>query len=241
MNDPAGACGQETVVDPTEIDMTLKDIIESRRSISQFESREIPDAVIDGLIESAGYAPSSTDIQPWFFLVFRSEERKRQLNDFIRQGYEKTKERLTRNGRIIGPVFGTVLDVFSRYGEFDEAPVYMLVFARPYDKGGLAKMIRFSHDAGISAIAEESTKTSVAMAMQNLLLAAHDAGLGTRVKDGIKFFLTDSDLKARVYDEFSIPDDYTLLSGIQLGYPTDAARKRPSSKRRPLDAIRRFV
>ena len=73
-------------------------------------------------------------------------------------------------------------------------------------------------------IAEESVKTSVAMAMQNFLLAAHAKKLGMRVKDGIKFFVNHKDLKDKFYQEFSIPKEYRLTNP---GY-TKPAPKRPA-------------
>jgi hypothetical protein len=48
-----------------------------------------------------------------------------------------------------------------------------LCFARSYDKKGLSQIIKLSNNNKIEDIANESTKTSVAMAMQNLLLGAY--------------------------------------------------------------------
>ena len=116
--------------------------------------------------------------------------------------------------------------------------MYVLVFSRPYDKAGLAQAIKISKNERISEIAEESVKTSVAMVMQNFLLAAHAKKLGTRVKDGIKFFVNHKDLKDKFYQEFSIPKEYKLLSGIQLGYIVD--KSKIAAIRLSLDKIRKF-
>lgn len=219
----------------------LKKIIKSRRSISKFTDKKISKEVLDELIEVSSYAPSSTNTQPWFFLIFQSENYKNRLKDFINLGYERTKNQLMNKNMVSGTIFSKIIDSFSRYGKFDEAPAYILVFARPYDKNILSQAIKLSGNQKIEEIANESIRTSVAMAIQNLLLAAHAKGLGTRVKDGIKFFLNDCDLKNEFYNEFSIPNDYILVSGIQIGYPTDDALKRDAQARRPLDEIRKYV
>jgi len=216
-------------------------IVRGRRSISEFADMPIVDDVIDELIRVSGYAPSGTDIQPWFFLVVRTETGKAGLIDLIAKGYEETKRRLISKKGMAGPMFGLILDAFAKYGKFDTAPAYILAFSRPYDKAFLSRVIELSGDSDIANIADESAKTSVAMAMQNLLLTAHAMGLGTRVKDGIKFFLNDSELKREFFQLFSIPSDYRLISGIQLGYPTESALRRKASPRLSLDSIRRYA
>lgn len=217
----------------------LKRIIKERRSISQFLDKKIPKEIIDELIELSSYAPSSCNTQPWFFAVFESEEAKAKLIEYIDLGYRKTKDEFRNKNKILSGIFSKALDSFAKYGQFDKAPVYILVFSRPYDKAGLAQAIKISKNERIAEIAEESVKTSVAMAMQNFLLAAHAKGLGTRVKDGIKFFVSHEELRNKFYEEFSISKEYKLLSGIQLGYPVNNTKI--AAQRLSLDKIRKFL
>jgi nitroreductase len=90
-------------------------------------------------------------------------------------------------------------------------------------------------------IADDSVRTSAAMAMQNFLLVAHERGLGTRVKDGIKFLTNFEDLQDEFYEEFQVPKAYQLISGIQLGYPTQEALKRNVPKRLPIEQMRKII
>lgn len=216
----------------------LDKIIKERRSVSQFLNKSVSREIIDGLIGSASFAPSSCNTQPWFFLVFESAEARRKLLDFVALGYDFTKIEIEKEHSVLGSVFSKSLDSFYKYGQFDEAPVYILVFSRPYDKTGLAQAIKISGNKKIKSVAEESVKTSVAMAMQNFLLAVHAKGLGARIKDGIKFFVMHEELKNKFYEEFGIPKDYWLLSGIQLGYPSDNFRE--PAKRLSMDKIRKY-
>jgi hypothetical protein len=79
------------------------------------------------------------------------------------------------------------------------------------------------------------------MAMQNLLLGAYSKWLWTRIKDWIKFFLIDDDIKKQFYNDFSIPNDYSLISWIQMGYQNEKSLKRVSHTRLPLKKIRKYL
>jgi nitroreductase len=78
----------------------LEKIIKGRRSISEFSDRQVSNEFIDELIDLASFAPSSTNTQPWFFLIFKSEENKNRLNYYIDLGYEKLKNQLKDNNII---------------------------------------------------------------------------------------------------------------------------------------------
>ena len=116
-----------------------------------------------------------------------------------------------------------------------------MLFARPYDAPLFSQAIKSAKNKQIEKIADDSVKTSSAMAMQNFLLTAHEKGLGTRVKDGIKFLINFDKLKNEFYKEFQIPLTYQLISGIQLGYPTKKALERKAPKRLSLEKIRKFI
>ncbi len=79
------------------------------------------------------------------------------------------------------------------------------------------------------------------MAMQNFLLIVHEKGLGTRVKDGIKFLMNFDKLRNKLYKEFKIPLIYFLISGIQLGYLIKKTLERSTLKRLSIKRIRKFT
>lgn len=218
----------------------FEDIIKGRRSISQFEERLVDLTIIDECIALAGYAPSSCNTQPWYFLVFSSENSKERLMDYIERGYQYTSDGLGAN-RILVPLLRRLLDFFSRYGKFDKAPVYVLLFARPYDTPLFSQAIKISKQNKIEKIAQDSVITSTAMAMQNFLLALHHKGLGGRVKDGIKFFMNFDELRDSFYKEFNIPKDFQSVSGIQIGYPLEKGLTVKVKNKLPLEKIRRHI
>jgi len=219
----------------------ISNIIKNRRSISSFTNKKVPLDLIDELISVSSYAPSSCNTQPWFFLVFHTTKSKEKLNLYIQKGYEYTIKSLKQKHKLTGSIYARLLNFFYNYGQFDKAPVYMLLFARPYDAPLFSQAVKLAKNKQIEKIADDSVKTSSAMAMQNFLLIAHEKGLGTRVKDGIKFLINFKKLKNELYNEFQIPPAYQLLSGIQLGYPTKKALERKAPKRLPIKKIRRFI
>jgi nitroreductase len=206
-----------------------------------FTDKKVPLDLIDELISVSSYAPSSCNTQPWFFLIFHTDKSKEKLNLYVQKGYEYANQSLKQKHKILGNAYVKLLNFFSNYGKFDKAPVYVLLFARPYDTPLFSQAIKFAKNKQIEKIADDSVKTSSAMAMQNFLLVAHEKGLGTRVKDGIKFLMGFNKLKNEFHKEFQIPSTYQLISGIQLGYPTEEALKRNASKRLPLNKIREYV
>jgi len=58
-----------------ELDKTIK----GRRSIRRYRDADIPDSVIEELLDLARYAPSSMNGQPWYFIIVRNERTKKQL------------------------------------------------------------------------------------------------------------------------------------------------------------------
>ncbi len=60
--------------------MDLKKCIQTRRSIRKYKDKEIPKEVIEDIINSVRYAPSSHNTQPWDFIVVDKKEIKEQLS-----------------------------------------------------------------------------------------------------------------------------------------------------------------
>ena len=218
----------------------LEETIKSRRSISKFKGDPVDGKLLDEIISLSAYAPSSCNTQPWRFLIFSSDESKEKLNKHIALGYERIKVDLNEK-KIFGKVYESLLAFFAQYGKFDEVPVYVLVFAKKYDAPFFSQAINFSKNVKIEKIAHESVQTSVAMAMQNFLLVAHEKGLGARVKDGIKFLMEFEDLKKTFYADFGVEQDWKLISGIQIGHPLDSEKNKKLKTRRSLNEIRKFV
>jgi nitroreductase len=59
--------------------MELDKGIKGRRAIRKYKEKDIPDSVIEELLDLARYAPSSMNGQPWHFIVVKNDDTKKQL------------------------------------------------------------------------------------------------------------------------------------------------------------------
>jgi nitroreductase len=59
--------------------LDVKKAIESRRSIRKYKKKEIPETVMDDLLDAARKAPSSSNKQAWKLIVVTDEEMRRRL------------------------------------------------------------------------------------------------------------------------------------------------------------------
>jgi len=57
----------------------LKDLIESRRSIRKYDTRDVPRAMVDQILEAVRWAPSWTNCQCWEVVVIRDRAVKERL------------------------------------------------------------------------------------------------------------------------------------------------------------------
>ncbi|HID17560.1 TPA: nitroreductase family protein [Candidatus Bathyarchaeota archaeon] len=67
--------------------MELFEAIFGRRSVRAFEREEVPEEYLRKLIDAARFAPSAGNLQPWEFVVVRSEGTKRALAEAALRQY----------------------------------------------------------------------------------------------------------------------------------------------------------
>ena len=59
--------------------MDVLEVIKGRKSIRAFKSQDVPPEIMEKLIDSARWAPSAGNIEPWEFVIVRKLETKRRL------------------------------------------------------------------------------------------------------------------------------------------------------------------
>ncbi len=67
-----------TVVKPSEFH-ALDALIKNRRSVRKYTDRPVPDSLIEKILDSARYAPTVWNRQPWEFLVVKNPDIKKHL------------------------------------------------------------------------------------------------------------------------------------------------------------------
>jgi coenzyme F420-0:L-glutamate ligase / coenzyme F420-1:gamma-L-glutamate ligase len=172
--------------------------IHSRRSIRRYTDQPVPSQLIDQLLDAATRAPSSHNSQPWRFAVISNPIVKAQLAD--RMGERLKVDRLRAADR----VEEIDRDVARSRDRLNAAPVVIVVC--------LSTLDLIDQYERLMAI------QSVAAAIQNLLLATHEVGLGAC------WMAAPLYCPAVVRDVLRLPDDWEAQALITAGYPADEGK-----------------
>jgi iodotyrosine deiodinase len=139
--------------------------IARRRTVRDFDARDVPRDVIEQCMLAAGTAPSGANQQPWFFSVITDPVRKRK----IREAAER-EEREFYAGRAPQEWLDALLPLGTDPNKpfLGEAPLLIAIFAQKY--GVRPNGERFSH---------YYVPESVGIACGFLIAALHHVGLAT--------------------------------------------------------------
>lgn len=61
-------------------------MLKTRRSIRKYTNEQIPDSIIEEIIDCARLAPTANNKQPWLFVVVKNEELKRKIAEITDYG-----------------------------------------------------------------------------------------------------------------------------------------------------------
>jgi coenzyme F420-0:L-glutamate ligase / coenzyme F420-1:gamma-L-glutamate ligase len=194
-------------------------ILKSRRSVRTFTDR-VPDKQrLATLIEAAQWAPSNHNRQGWKFLVFLNQSYIKELSQRVRETLTSTLA--TANHFVAAQ--GQELIHFATL--FENAPVVILAMHKKSPAVGQSLL----DDCAVKSINSEAIST--AMAVQNLLLAAHVMGLGACV-------MTAPLLAGSVWQSLpDLPMGFEPTCLIAVGYPAETS---PPPRRKPTAQIVEF-
>jgi nitroreductase len=175
--------------------MEILEAIKTRRSIRKYKSTPVDEKMIETILEAARWAPSWHNNQCWRFVVVRNTEIKDKLAEtliVVDPGRPNRAAEAIRNA----PVAIVVCAEVGRSGYSSREPREPVT-----DKGDFWYMF------------------DTALAMENLMLAAHSLGLGT-VPTGA------FDAK-KVAQILGVPLSFCVVSIAPLGYPDETPPARP--------------
>ena len=191
---------------------SLRDVIFSRRSIRRYRPDPVPHAIIEELLQAAIWSPSAHNRQPWRFAVVETQAQKEQLAQAMGA---RLRRDLTADGV---PIEVIEADAGRSYSRTTNSPVLIVLCLSMVDMDVYADERR-NHQEYIMTV------QSVAMAGQNILLAAHDVGLGACWMCA-PLFCPDV-----VKGELELPDDWQPQALLTIGYPAETREK----TRKPLE------
>ncbi len=199
---------------------TVKEAIESRRSVRQFEQVPMPEADLLEILRLTSLAQSAFNMQPWRFVVVTNKDVKAKLE-------------LAANGQKQVGSAPVVIAVVADGAEFHQ-PLELL--ARPEVLADVEKFDKYKamvDRAYSSKPLEANTEFAARMsyiAIGYLTLAARGLGYDTSVMLGFK----PNEVKALL----EIPEHAQITALIALGRGTEEGL---AHHRLPLEVLTRFV
>jgi len=189
-------------------------LIAGRRSIRRYVAGTLDHGLVEQVLSAAAWAPSAHNRQPWRFALLASPAWKERLARAM-------GERLGADRLADGDDPGAVArDVARSFARISAAPVVILVCLTMVEMDRYPDLRRRDAER-LMAI------QSTAMAMQNLLLAAHALGLGAAVMCAPLF------CGETVAATLGLPASWEPQGLVTLGFPADCGKP---PIRRPLAA-----
>lgn len=191
--------------------MNTLEAIAARRSIRQFKDTPISDDMLQAILKAGTQAPSGKNSQPWRFVVVGRATRA-EMVQVMRSGIERAR----REGEDLGSSVWSA-DVM------EQAPVTVFVFnpegLRPWQTHSIEQM--FNDVVNIQ---------SIGAAIQNMLLAAQELGLGSLWICDVFY----------AYEELCawLGEEGEMIAALSFGY----ADENPGARyRKPVSEVARFL
>lgn len=187
--------------------MEFSEALASRRSVRSYTGRPVEESTLRELLRAAVQAPSAMNRQPWAFTIVQNAAT-------LARWSERAKTRL---------LDATSNDAkTSHYAQLLRDPNFNIF----YDAGTLV----------VIGVTEPGRYADADcwLAAENLMLAAHAAGLGTCPIGFALSILDTPELK----DELGFPDSGRVVAAIIVGYPRNTPAPVPRSEPRILSWLR---
>ncbi len=190
--------------------MNTLDVIAARRSIRRYQDTPVPEEMLQKILSAAIQAPSGKNKQPWRFTVVRGNCRA-EMVQVMRAGIAQAKAQGMSPGS-------------SEWSAcvMEQAPVTIFVF----NPEGTPPWAHHSVDQMIDDVVDIQ---SVGAAIQNMLLASQELGLGS-------LWICDVFYAYEGLTEW-LGETGEMVAAVSLGYAAEAPRERP---RKPMEEVVRW-
>jgi nitroreductase len=179
-------------------------------AIRRFSEIPVDTAMIERILETANMAPSSSNAQPWQFVVVRAAPTKRAIQSLYGRTWRTYKERaLVRERSTLSARAQKAIRTGDEFAaSLVAVPVHIVVF-----------LDRLRLRAGRDSTADGAYPTfgygSVFPAVELLMLAARALGLGSAMTT----MLSPCEAETKVL--LGVPEGYQLIALVPIGYPKD--------------------
>lgn len=218
--------------------MTFQEVNLKRRSIRDFQKKEVPQEIIDEILKEALEAPSSSNTQPFMVVVATGETLKKigkeltlkykisqslRKKNIFQKLYLASKYRLKPN-KVYETIHGKYPGIYQERRIKTAKGLYKVLGVKREDhKRRYEEMEKnfyfFGAPAAIWIFANPKMKYTAlvdsGIFMQNIMLSATSKGLGTCPQGALNIW------REPVDKYYNVPEGYELVCGLSLGYPTD--------------------
>ena len=103
--------------------MELNKSIKARRSIRKYKDIDVPNKVVEDLINSARLAPSAKNRQPWFFVIVKDKVKDKISDLMIKYTNSTSNNRSKERAKL-----SCCSTVKSTAKVIKQAPVFIIIF-----------------------------------------------------------------------------------------------------------------
>jgi len=208
--------------------ITTLETIRNRRSVRHYARRPVDRALLEELLEGARWAPSNWNGQPSIFVVLDDPDAIGRVHAML----DARALAVMQDARDDARLARFVEHCRAYFEVLRDCPVLLAACYKPTGQIFEAAVVEHFADPG-GVAAWSPNLLSLGMAVQNLLLCAHAAGLGACFHSGPVPFL-----RGALHEFLRLPARLELAGFITLGWPAPDAPPR-QVRRKPLDhAIR---
>lgn len=192
----------------------IYEAITNRRTIREFQDLKIDRTIIEKIVEAGVHAPSASNHQNWRFLAIDNRNTLDQLVALVKIKKEK----------IISSLEGSEKEIVDNYGDyftrFNKAPVVIFLLRKA--NRSLTRICQSKVDEvilkDIDIMEESSSILNVGMVLQNMMLYAHDLGLGSSCLTGPLI------AKESLENYLKIPSVWSLSALLAVGYSKETPK-----------------
>jgi nitroreductase len=169
--------------------LTYSELLKNRRSIRDYQDKEVSMEIIDEILHDTCLAPSASNTQPWNFIVVNNRKMMERISDESKKNILKDIE---SNPGSNHKRYQEMLQA-KGFNVFYNAPCLILIVGKN----------NYNHFVG-----------DCALAVAYMMFAAIERGLGT-CWIGLGAYIKDK----KIRDELNLSDEYDIAAPIILGYP----------------------
>jgi len=180
--------------------MDTREAIRTRRSVRRYTDEPVSREQLEEIIQAGRFAPSAENRQPWRFIVVTDREVIARLSRTI-----KGEIRGLLRYRFVAQLWMKELrdtNILKLLYGVSHAEQDLIFFDAPAVVFIVTRDVRFNDE-------------SCACAAQNMMLAAHDMGLGSCWIG----FASVLGLRGRALEDIGVPDGHHIAATLTIGHP----------------------